>query len=206
MKNSLYTAAAALSLLVSASAHATIFGSLWVNDFSDNADVVPGGTPTATFTTNAINYDSTVGGYTIGGFLNSPTFLTGGSHAGDSLNNVHIQFTGSTFLNAGVNSFVVPHDDGLRLIMTGIGTVLDQPGPTSPVSTPFSVTAPSAGLYNFILDYNECCGAPARLGCAVNGVPVGTVPEPASWTLILVGFGVIGATMRRRSTARLSFS
>ncbi|MGI4878969.1 MAG: PEPxxWA-CTERM sorting domain-containing protein [Janthinobacterium lividum] len=31
--------------------------------------------------------------------------------------------------------------------------------------------------------------------------PVGGVPEPASWAMLLVGFGAIGATMRRRATA-----
>jgi hypothetical protein len=30
------------------------------------------------------------------------------------------------------------------------------------------------------------------------GVPVGSVPEPASWALMILGFGGVGATLRRR--------
>ncbi len=198
-----------LCFAMSGHASAAINGSVWINDFSDNADIVPGGTPDLTFTTSLIDYDSSVTGYTIGQFLNSPVFTTGGGLAGNALNNVHIQFTGSTFLNAGTNSFVLPHDDGVRIVITGIGNVFDQPGPTSPVSTPFSVIAPSAGLYNFILDYNECCGSPARLAFEVNGRPVtggGTVPEPATWALMFGGFVVAGAALRRRRQHAIAVS
>jgi len=35
----------------------------------------------------------------------------------------------------------------------------------------------------------------------------GTVPEPASWALLIIGFGLTGAAMRRRnSAARVTFS
>lgn len=34
----------------------------------------------------------------------------------------------------------------------------NQPGPTGLDETPFDVKAKSAGLYNFTLDYSECCG------------------------------------------------
>lgn len=33
------------------------------------------------------------------------------------------------------------------------------------------------------------------------GATTGTVPEPASWALMLAGFGVVGGVMRRRATA-----
>jgi len=33
------------------------------------------------------------------------------------------------------------------------------------------------------------------------GVPVGGVPEPATWGLMITGFGMAGATLRRRRTA-----
>ena len=34
--------------------------------------------------------------------------------------------------------------------------------------------------------------------------PAGGVPEPATWAMMLLGFGLIGTTLRRRSPARLS--
>lgn len=40
---------------------------------------------------------------------------------------------------------------------------------------------------------------------AGNGAAVGGVPEPATWALLLTGFGLTGSAMRRRSNvARVS--
>jgi hypothetical protein len=39
----------------------------------------------------------------------------------------------------------------------------------------------------------------------VNGV-TGAVPEPATWALMIVGFGAVGATMRRRRTKTVSYA
>ena len=39
----------------------------------------------------------------------------------------------------------------------------------------------------------------------VNGV-AGAVPEPATWALMIVGFGAVGATMRRRRTKTASYA
>ena len=36
---------------------------------------------------------------------------------------------------------------------------------------------------------------------AVTPPPIGGVPEPATWAMLLTGFGLVGATMRRRSAA-----
>jgi len=35
------------------------------------------------------------------------------------------------------------------------------------------------------------------------GAVLDAVPEPATWTLMIAGFGLVGATMRRRSPGRL---
>lgn len=181
-------------------AQAQVTGSLWEGDGSGNADVVPSGTPNVTFTATAINFASGPL-YTIGEFLASDgaTALTGLGELGNPLDNTHIQLTGNIALTAGVNSFAVGHDDGLRINVTGIGTVLDVPGPTGFTLTPFTITAPSAGVYAFVLDYNECCGPPADLAWQYpNGQPVtGNVPEVGS-TLVLLGLGLTGLTTLRK--------
>lgn len=157
-------------------------------------------TLTETTTVGAINFnnapinDSTTS--TIGAFLNNPAGLSAAT-AALTLNGTYFLFTGSTFLHAGANSFVVPHDDGLQLDIGGV-RVIDQPGPTAAVSTPFTVTEATAGLYAFTLAYGETAGGPAVLAFAVNGAPVGGTPEPETWALMVAGFGLIGMSMRRR--------
>jgi len=138
--------------------------------------------------------------FTVGDFLNNPAGLNA-TVAAYTLNNTYFLFTGTLFLNAGDNAFVIPHDDGLQLNIDGIGLVVDQPGPTSPVDTPFNVIAPHAGTFTFQLAYGEVFGGPAVLGFEINDNPVGGgVPEPATWAMMLVGFGGLGAMIRRRRT------
>ena len=43
----------------------------------------------------------------------------------------------------------------------------------------------------------------SRTGCT--GQVSGTVPEPASWAMMVAGFGLVGAALRRRQVA-VSFS
>ncbi|HEV2362833.1 MAG TPA: PEPxxWA-CTERM sorting domain-containing protein [Caulobacteraceae bacterium] len=197
--------ASAVSVVSLGSAQASaILGSLWINDSnSGNASIVPAGTPDATFNPGAINYDSRVTNYTLAGFLNNPTFnnqssafVTNGG-GGASVDNTFIQITGTVGLNAGANSFVVEHDDGVVLTIQGIGAVVNQPGPTAPTTTPFTVTAPTKGNYNFTLNYTECCGPPAVLVWKINNVQVG-VPEPATWSMMILGVAAVGYTLRRR--------
>ena len=38
------------------------------------------------------------------------------------------------------------------------------------------------------------------------GVPPGAVPEPATWAMLILGMGLIGAAMRRQTRARLAFA
>jgi hypothetical protein len=201
------TAATFVSLAVFATGHsqaAVLNGSIWEGDLSNDASacVVCGGTPTLTFTSTAINYNSQVTSYTLGGFINAPTqstILTGGSHAGDALNNTHITLTGNLFLGAGVNNFTIAHDDGVVINIAGFGNVLSAPGPTSPVVTAFSViNGGAAGTFAYTLNYNECCGPPAVLQWQyANGNPISAVPEPSTWAMMLLGFVGLGFAFRQ---------
>ena len=118
--------------------------------------------------------------------------------------NIFVEITGTVGLLSGHNSFVVDHDDGVVMNVTGIGNVVFEPGPTAPDTTPFDVfNAGPAGNFNFVLDYTECCGPPAVLKLQINDVLIGT-PEPATWTMMILGFGAIGASMRRRAKTVLA--
>jgi len=197
----------ALLLLLDVQAYAGVHGRLWQNQSSrvGNAALtnIPPEPPDAEFNPAAIDYDSRISGYTLAQFLHFPTFynVSGTFDPNGTLNNTFFLFTGDTYLNAGANNFVVPHDDGLQLNIDGIGLVVDHPGPTAPVITPFTVNAPTAGMYHFELSYGEGFGPPGVLAFQINGEPVGVVPLPAAaWAglSMLAGLGGFWVIRRKR--------
>jgi hypothetical protein len=191
-------AAAALFAAGAANATSTTAVSIWTDQSGVASDatlanIAALGAPNATTTVGAINFTtndstSTTVNQWLGQSLPDPT----GSHI---LDNTVFLFSGSTFLAAGANNFSVLHDDGVELNIDGIGIVLSDPGPTSATESPFTVNASKAGFYKFELAYGECCGGPATVLFNVNGGPAG-IPEPATWAMMLVGFGGMGAAMR----------
>jgi hypothetical protein len=200
---------------------AIIGGSSWINTArasvivhviqndptANNASIVPSSTlPSADFLSPDIDFHINNSLSTsLATFLNNPTFTNqqNGFDPTSLANNVFLEITGQTFLNSGTNAFVVGHDDGVVLTFSdpSIGTVVNAPGGTAFVNTPFDVNAPASGLYDFDLKYSECCGGAADLVFKINGEPVGsTVPEPGSLTLLL--FGLAGLTTLRRQFSR----
>ncbi len=74
--------------------------------------------------------------------------------------------------------------------------------PTSLSNTPFNVTAPTAGFYNFELSYGETAGPPAALVWNINGQALVT-PEPGTLSLMALTFASFlgGAWFKRRKKA-----
>jgi hypothetical protein len=192
------------ALLAMQPADAVVVGTVYLDDpDSNNASITPAATlPHADFTSSDINFNTSSSPSTsIADFLNNPTFtnLANGFDPGHATDNSFVILAGETFLNAGANSFVVGHDDGVVLTMGGgLGTVVNAPGPTSVVNSPFTVNAASAGLYSFTLQYTECCSGPANLVFQINGAPVGNVPEPASLTLLFAGLAGLSLVRLRQ--------
>jgi hypothetical protein len=206
MRRLLLGLVASTALFTAGAASAALNVSVWVDqqftaEHATFANVAALGAADATTTLPFLDFDTNNSSVTtIDQFLGSSIGGLIGNHA---LNNSVFLFTGSLFLNAGNNAFVVPHDDGLQLNIDGIGLVVDEPGPTGEVDTPFNVDGgPSGGNHNFQVVYGECCGGPAVIRFIVNDAHVtGGAPEPATWGLMLLGFGSAGAMLRRRRTA-----
>ena len=175
-----------------ATVHANlVFGSLWEIGGAANGGGIQDATianipltpANVTFSVNSpFDFDSrnAVDGYTIGGWLNTSgaTFLTGAGESSNSMNNVFIEFTGMVSVTSG-EQFTVTHDDGMTLVIGGL-TVVDAPGPTSPIQTIGTYTGPTGDL-PFTLVYSEVDGLPAVLQL---GLPL-SIPEPT--TLMIAG-------------------
>jgi hypothetical protein len=125
------------------------------------------------FPNDTLCFDSSTSAsaYTLGGFLASggATNVTGSAgDLGQMLDNgttgTIFEFTGMVTVMTG-QTFTVTHDDGLSLQIGGV-TVVNEPGPTAPVTETFTYSGPSGNL-PFDLVYGECCGAPAVLAISL---------------------------------------
>jgi len=102
-------------------------------------------------------------------------------------------------LAAALHDGILRHDDGVVLTVSGIGTVVNQPGPTGEVTTPFNVFNPgAAGNFNFLLNYAECCGAPADLIFEVNNAPITSTPAPSRIARFGPGLFAVGLLRTQR--------
>lgn len=144
-----------------------------------------------------------------GSFTCSSASATVGAGAEFAIGNL----PGSPFLSAdfGQNQLFI---DALFDNTLG-GTILNFSDPTNPFTsfslvsnTGFSgfdvndISLSGAGLLTLDLrDTNNAQGA--RISLQLNGA--GAVPEPATWAMMLLGFGAVGATMRRRKRVTAAF-
>jgi len=68
------------------------------------------------------------------------------------------------------------------------------------LATAWSRTGGTYG-YGAFYKFNELGTATTEFGLVVNSVSIAPVPEPTTWALLILGFGGVGATFRRRTIA-----
>ncbi|MGH7009793.1 MAG: PEPxxWA-CTERM sorting domain-containing protein [Caulobacteraceae bacterium] len=107
-------------------------------------------------------------------------------------------FHGTLYVPIAENvTFDLMSDDDAILALGN--TVIDQIGGVHPAATNNVTEMLNAGTYSLNLFYADRYQTQAVLdfGVVGDGVTLG-VPEPATWAMLIAGFGMIGFTMRRR--------
>jgi PEP-CTERM motif len=146
--------------------------------------------------------------------LNSLSISLGGQTALVTMPTVF--FTNPPFNFAGFNSF----DPATNTIRGILGFRFAQPnsydglssfGPVNILGgdSQYRVGPPPA--YGFFLPTDLGPAQFDMFGPLVNNfeatlAPNGAVPEPASWAMMIAGFGIAGAAMRRKATVKVSYS
>jgi hypothetical protein len=97
----------------------------------------------------------------------------------------------STYFSAAPVADSFSHDDGASIYVDGVRLPGTTSGETSVVTEGF--TLPGGGSHNVDLYYVSGNGTPSILNFSTPG----GVPEPASWALMILGFGGVGAILRR---------
>jgi hypothetical protein len=126
----------------------------------------------------------------IGGTDSAPNWPDGSIEFG-------ADFTGSlTAASAGTYDVAFGTDDAGYLFIDGV-QVAAQPGLHGIGVTDYSAVL-AAGSHSFEIQYDNGGGGGA-VAQFIPGDLIGAgVPEPASWTLMLLGFGGLGVILRRR--------
>jgi hypothetical protein len=151
-------------------------------------NTTPAGNLAGTFipSGNISGFSSPNGSYaTLADFLNSSLSIAGDAYAS------FFRIVGS-YSSATSVSGTISHDDGASVYDYLGNAVYSSPAETSDITGNFVLPA---GTHPFMVDYVEGNGSPSVLNLTI------AVPEPASWALMIAGFGMAGAMLRRRRTA-----
>ena len=153
--------------------NSTSAGGIAANFFNDD-----GALPT-NFADHASNY---TGALSETDFLNSSLTIAGDAYS----TFYHIT---TTYTSAGSVNETISHDDGASIYVDGLQLPGITASETSVVTEGFTLPG---GTHTIDLYYVSGNGTPSILNFSSPGVP-----EPASWALMIVGFGGVGAMVRR---------
>lgn len=176
----------------------------------DEATPTFSGSGVAAFTLPVTDFSAMLGRYEFvpAGTTAGLTIGQGFSFFGQPFSEPSRRFTLSFRGTAGADA---PFDlgSGLRADGFSVTAIYRDVDPSRPLS-PADVIDPAGNLLNSA-SYAGSTGVPGATSASVAGPYDGTftevagaVPEPATWAMMVVGFGVIGAGMRRRGKARLA--
>ena len=130
-----------------------------------------------------------------------PTNANGVSN-GNNANGFRTAIFSGTFDLASAQSvnFMIGSDDDAFLFVDGTARV--QNGGIHGITTQSNNVSLTAGSHTFQLFYADRQQQNAELTFSLpsNITITSSVPEPATWAMMIAGFGLVGGTMRRRST------
>ena len=213
MKFSTMTAAAAFAFALASPAGAQVFPGLY-NTGTDNSNValvggdgvtdphyvVIGSTSGGTFPVQAVTY--THPAYALNDADSRWISLSSTGPPGNNTTQYRLTFdlTGYDPTTAFING-LWGADNAATMFINGVDTGNTVPGFST--LTAFSITSGFVTGLNFIDFFVTDFGPPTALrvdalsgqASPANGNPV---PEPATWAMMLLGFGAVGFTMRRR--------
>jgi len=129
-------------------------------------------------------------------FNDSNMYPPGGTGGNDANGFETAVFSGVLHVaTAGDVTFDMGSDDDSILALGN--TVIDEVGGVHSVTDPGAVVEDlAAGNYNLTLFYADRDQTQAVLDFNVTGATISAVPEPATWAMMLVGFGVLGSGLR----------
>jgi hypothetical protein len=212
------SAVAALSMAGVAHANLVANGDFGTGDFTDwTLFTTPNGTLGAAPEPDVSSFNVTGGGA-----QNAATFNVGevnfdGTEQGGGINQTITTGAGVLNLSADVAAFKIAFnaDAGLfSILLDGSTVASDDLGPINAGQTlratlmgSISVTAGTHDLEILVTRPFTTCGdgcTPNQYVTDITANMGGTVPEPASWAMMVVGTSLLGAALRRRRLAALA--
>ena len=113
-----------------------------------------------------------------------------------------------TLASASTVSFNLGSDDDSFIYVDGV-LFGQNPGIHATTTVDFTTPLLAAGNHQLKVFYADRENVAAYLSLSLNSqvvVTAGSVPEPASWAMMLGGFGLVGGAMRSRRRASASFA